>query len=176
MITLDQIVDRLASETSDINEHLYTLKNYARQCDHVTEFGVGPGRSTAAFLSARPQMLRSYDFNECLPLGWWPADPHSLPSIETDWRFILGDSREVEIEATDLLFIDSWHLYDVLRIELQRHQHQVRRWIILHDTVLFPDMVRAVYELLCGEPSWTIVEHRRNNNGLMVLERIKCES
>lgn len=168
---LDEIVDNLMLSPAEINEHLYTLKGYAGQCDHVTEFGVSFGRSTAAFLAARPKVLRSYDVRNCLPLGWWPEGASLGGLVETDWKFTIGDSREIDIDETDLLFIDTWHVYECLKAELDRHQAKVRKWILLHDTVLYREMNRAIYELLERERTWTIAAHHWNNNGLMILER-----
>ena len=46
---------------SDIHEHLPILYKYACQVKHITELGVGPGNSTAAFMYARPKKFITYD-------------------------------------------------------------------------------------------------------------------
>jgi hypothetical protein len=43
----------------------------------------------------------------------------------------------VEIEPTDMLFIDTFHVYEQLRRELALHAGKARRFIVLHDTTTF---------------------------------------
>ena len=55
----------------------------------------------------------------------------------TDFHFTVGDTKAIDIEETDLLFIDTLHTYDQLAAELARHGMKARRWIVLHDTTTF---------------------------------------
>ena len=102
---------------------------------------------------------------------------------------MIGDSSSVEIEETDLLFIDTLHRYGQLKIELEKHASKCKKYIILHDTTLFAfedegiDYIKtnldnskiglwpAVEEFLQKNQNWYIVEKRSNNNGLTVLGR-----
>ena len=43
---------------------------------------------------------------------------------------------DIEIEETDILFIDSWHIYGQLIRELNMHHKKVNKYIILHDTTV----------------------------------------
>jgi hypothetical protein len=82
-----------------------------------------------------------------------------------------------------MLFIDSRHTAEHLWGELLRHAPQVRRWIVLHDTVIFgetgedggPGLLPAVRRYLRDHPEWTVKSHARNNHGLMVLTREPME-
>ena len=49
------------TKSSDICEHLPTLRNYASRSKHITEMGVRGVVSTWAFLAGKPNVLRSYD-------------------------------------------------------------------------------------------------------------------
>jgi hypothetical protein len=40
----------------------------------------------------------------------------------------------VEIEPTDLLLIDTLHVYEQLQAELRRHAGQVRKYVVLPGT------------------------------------------
>jgi hypothetical protein len=161
------------NEPSDINEHLPRLYSLARQCDHVTEFGMGHGRSTTAFLAAAPKKFVSVDVV-------FHNEVHLLRALatRTSFTFVQASTLEVEIEPTDLLFIDTRHTYAQLRAELARHAGQVSRWIALHDTTTFgavgeggePGLWPAVEEFL-ATGGWKVSEKVENNNGLTVLER-----
>lgn len=175
---------------SDINEHLPTLKKYAHECEHITEMGVRTGVSIWALLAAKPLKLIAYDVVK---------DP-GIDQIERcakdcniNFQFEKKDVLKIEIEKTDLLFIDTLHTYEQLRRELNLHADKVRKYIILHDTITFGERGEQVYshasdiarsdvsgkglkyalaEFLDANNKWRIKEAFANNNGLTVLERI----
>ena len=163
---------------SDINEHLPTLKQYAEECEHITEMGVRSVVSTWAFLAAKPKKLVSIDINEC------PLDlVGSLTLMSNiDFSFRLGDTGNPAfiIEETDLLFIDTWHVYQQLKKEFKLHANKARKYIILHDTTTFgthgestghDGLWPAVEEFLEANTNWTLKERFTNNNGLTILSR-----
>jgi hypothetical protein len=165
-------------QPSDINEHLPLLHHYALSCQHVTEFGVGRGMSTVCFIHARPIRLESYD------IGVKPEVASYLDELAASARvqfsFHAEDVRNARIDPTELLFIDTWHVYDQLRLELLIHSDRVSKFIALHDTVTFGDVGEtsghrglwpALIEFLLSHPEWTIFENRSNNNGLTILRR-----
>ncbi len=174
-------------KVTDINEHLLNLWGFAREgsINHVTEMGVGDitgigASSTTAFLHARPRRLVSYDI---LPCPYTKARMDRL-SGHTNYSFIQGDSRDVTIEPTDLLFIDTLHTYDQLRVELRRHSGKVSKYIILHDTVKYADVggdipgfiegskgLRLAIQEFLAEGNFRVKVHFLHQNGLMVLER-----
>jgi len=158
---------------SDINEHLPLLRIYGSLVDHITEFGVRHGNSTVALLASKPKKMISYDWKE---FNQYPKF-RDLVARDTEFVFIQADVREIEIEPTDLLFIDTVHTYEQLSVELKKHAGRVRRYIILHDTHTtdptgsIPGMWKAIGELM-GTGKWRIDCDYENNNGLTVLERI----
>lgn len=169
---------------TDINEHMHRLCELAEQCEHVTEFGIG--RSTWAFMHARPKTLRSYDLlsRDQANKNYRGTDLDLQERLSAqagiDFRFEQADTRTLTIEPTDLLFIDTFHVYEQLRCELERHAEKARKFIVMHDTETFgdkgedgatPGLWGAVEEFLAVHPEWSIVERRTNNNGLSVLVR-----
>jgi hypothetical protein len=203
----EQYYNKLCNLSSDINEHLPTLKRYASECDHVTEMGVRWVVSTFAFAVAKPKKFISIDI----------VDPRNLIQGTLHWnnhqcgdrmnsvidycrlnnvyyQFILGDTTDIEIEETDLLFIDTLHSYTQLKTELSLHSHKVKKYIILHDTESYKytnedsignigtsskdknGLLPALEEFLESNSNWKIREIFVNCNGLTVLERISDES
>jgi hypothetical protein len=68
---------------------------------------------------------------------------------------------EVEIEETELLFIDTYHYYAQLKKELKLHAGKISRYIAFHDTF---NMVRRVKVfqvriqiIQCRDPLWTVL-------------------
>ena len=185
--------EKICNISSDINEHLPTLKRYASECKTVTEMGVRFACSTWAFLEARPEKITCYD------IDYAPFKPSAnllnkmCDNYGIKFEFILGDTLKVEIDNTDLLFIDTLHTYNQLIGELTLHSKNVNKWIILHDTTLFGDgdeyiynhasdliknkqkdkfgLRSAVNDFLSNNKNWEVKEVYTNCNGLTVLER-----
>jgi|688.fasta_scaffold80751_4 hypothetical protein len=172
-MTLDEIYYDKCRTRSDINEHLPVLKEYGEKVNHITEMGVRSIVSTYAFLAAKPKRMISYDIV--------PVDTNHIHSLapSTEYKFIVGDTRLVDIEPTELLFIDTLHTYEQLKIELGLHAPKTSKFIILHDTETFgvrgeggsEGLLKAIDEFLEINPIWTIHLRLKNNNGLTILQR-----
>ena len=134
---------------------------------------MGHGRSTTAFLAASPRKVVSVDVKIHPEL-------HLLQglAVRTQFEFVQANSLEVNIGPTDLLFIDTHHVYEQLKAELARHADEAKRWIALHDTTTFgasgADGGRGIWpavEELVARGEWRIDYKADFNNGLTVLER-----
>jgi hypothetical protein len=179
---------------SDINEHIETLYKYALQSNHITEMGVRFVSSTWAFLNANSKKIISYDIsyhNKNLI----DEVVNIAKEYNINYSFILADVLDLEIEQTDLLFIDTLHTYNQLSNELKKHHSKVNKFIILHDTESFSQvdeliydhasniikntntsktgLMNAINDFLKSEngKNWKIKEIFKNNNGLCILER-----
>jgi tetratricopeptide (TPR) repeat protein len=174
--TLAELYHRSCVTPSDINEHLPVLFGLAKDCRHVTEFGTRTGNSTLAFLAARPEKLVCYD-----QVRFPQVDVLAALAGPVGFEFHRADVLARQIEETDLLFIDTWHVYKQLKEELRLHAEKVRRYIVLHDTTTFGEkgeteghrgLWPAVQEFVAhGE--FRLKARYENNNGLTVLERVK---
>jgi hypothetical protein len=165
--------------TSDINEHLPTLLHYANMCNHITEMGVREVVSTWAFLHAQPKQLISYDIytSENIKSAY-----NAAKEINVDFKFIEADVLTINIDETDLLFIDTLHQYKQLKRELEIHSNNVRKYIIMHDTTKFGisdeytghpgGLWPAVEEFLHNNNLWELEMKYTNNNGLTILRRL----
>lgn len=159
---------------SDIGGHMATLLRLGQRCKHITEFGVRGGNSTSCWLAARPVTLRCYDIN--IPDD---LDLFREAAEHTDFIFTQADTAHlIDIDETDLLFLDTLHTARQLSAEL-RHQHRVARYIVMHDTATNAwagennedGLLKALIEFLLDNPQWRIKEHHKFCNGLTVLER-----
>lgn len=180
-MNLESIYNQKCVTPSDINEHLPTLKRYAEECEHITEMGVRWVVSTYAFMMGKPKKLISYDLDPTEKFGIsskWLKELGNYNNI--DFNFIIGDTLQIEIEETDLLFIDTWHVYEQLKKELELHGNKSRKYIIFHDTTTFgingetkgyEGLWPAIEEFIQNNPHWGIHERFTNNNGLTILKR-----
>ena len=187
--------EELCKTPSDINEHLPTIKKYASECVSVTEMGTRFVVSTWALVEANPEKIVCYDIN----LDFFLKGKSNIEEVcklkNIDFKFIEADTLKVEIENTDLLFIDTLHRYDQLFNELNIHSKNVNKYIILHDTVTFSDVDEFIYQhasdIIKTKQSekvglkiaiddfletengieWQIHDIYTNNNGLTILKR-----
>lgn len=156
---------------SDINEHIPIMHKYANECNHITEFGVRHGVSTWAWLASNAKIIRCFDIvnvEENLKLHYGSAK-----DTKKDFTFTCVNTiaDKLEIEKTDLLFIDTEHTYEQCSQELKMHGHKVNKYIIFHDTTLCLELNKAIEEFLSNNLNWKIKEVHKNNNGLTILER-----
>lgn len=173
---LDVMYSGAVAAPSDINEHLPTLRALASSVDRVTEMGTRTGVSTTALLAGRPLRHVSYDL-------LFREDAYRVLSAAdeaTEATFVQADVLQIDIDETDLLFIDTLHTYAQLGAELRRHASKVTCFIALHDTTTFgevgedgarPGLWKAVEEFVAERPEWHVEHRYTNNNGLTVLRR-----
>lgn len=191
----------LCAKSSDINEHLPTLKRYASECTTITECGVRSAVSSYAFACALVDIPDA-----------------RIIQVDMDWHANIGTFQkacvkeglrttfygmsdlECPLEQTDLLFIDTWHVYGHLKRELARWNSSVNKYIIMHDTVvdaIYGETLRngwdpvkqskesgipideirkgltpAIREFLEDHPEWIVDAEYVNNNGLTILRRL----
>lgn len=173
---------------SDINEHLPTLYKYALECNHITEMGVRDVVSTWAFLMAKPKKLKCYDIHKSQNID------EAIIASDGVMEFTESDVLTIEIEPTELLFIDTLHTYTQLKKELALHAKNVSKYIILHDTVTYGQVPEpaswqtleimknyvqndrgikpAISDFLEWNLEWAYHEHFDNNNGLLIIKKI----
>jgi|15BtaG_2_1085339.scaffolds.fasta_scaffold06508_2 hypothetical protein len=188
---LEKKVNEMAYSKSDMNEHISTLVEYGQKCDHITEMGVRGIVSTWAFLGSAPDKLISYDIYH--PERWGGDLDSVYETAEQyglNFEFIEKDVLTVEIEPTDLLFIDTWHHYDQLKVELKLHSDKAKKYIILHDTTKYAEVGEdighdntwgdtysgkgiwfAIEEFLDDNSEWILHKRFTHCNGLTILER-----
>jgi hypothetical protein len=199
--------------TTDINEHLETLCNFAKECDTIVEMGVSHAVSTWAFLEGlrirKKKLMKDKQYSDCSLLSVDIADVPDIDFVKKEanklcipFDFVKISSLDVEIpENTDLLFIDTWHVYGQLKRELEKHHSKVRKYIIMHDTEIDKiksESVRlesdideecnrsgfsqedvtkgigyAIVEFVQNHSDeWNVFVHYPYNNGLTVLQRV----
>ena len=190
----------MALRPSDINEHLYTLYTYASRCTSVVECGVRDVVSSYAFASA---LVGVPDHTYTL------IDPYKSSNIDpflqmcategVNASFLKAGDTECEPFGTDLLFIDTWHVYAQLKRELAHWHSHVRKYILMHDTTVdevYGESIRmrmdvgaqiretgypqeeicrglgpAIAEFLEAHPEWVLEKKYTHNNGLTILAR-----
>jgi len=132
----------------DIAEHVDVMYEYALDCVHVTACGLieevtpwvfaralhdGHTARKAASDAGPPPRLVCTDV-------WWRSYIYTVREVcaahGISFRFMKGNDLDLALEPTDLLFIDTWHVYGHLKRELEQLSPLVRRYIMVHDTTV----------------------------------------
>lgn len=170
--------NQLCKTPSDINEHLTTLAELASECSHVTEMGVRYCVSTWGFVEGMEGgKLIGIDINH--PSFYvQQGGGNSLFLVKEackakgiEYKFIEASTLDIEIEPTELLFIDTLHTGEQLKQELALHGDKASKYIVFHDTVSCADELMPVINEFLKKGKWKIERHYENNNGLMILSR-----
>lgn len=169
---------------TDINEHLPTLKKYADECNHITEFGTRKGVSTWSWLMSSAKTIRCFD-NDMKVMQHLTHHIKCAEQLKKDFTFTCVNTiaKGLEIEPTDLLFVDTLHTYEQVITELKMHSNKVRKYILFHDTSSHPsnaksveyerEVNKAVNEFLDTNKNWILKERFTNNHGLTIIQRIQ---
>ena len=191
------------NKPSDIYEHIPILYEYAKDCNHITECGVRTAVSSWAFAKGLVEngsplkQLISVDlnFHENIRKLQNACEKNNI-----NFTFLQGNDISFDFEETDLLFIDTWHIYGHLKRELAKHSPKVKKYIIMHDTEvdaiagesircghniaeqirdtgyslddITTGLKRAIDEFLIVHPEFQVHKIYTNCNGLTILKRI----
>lgn len=199
--SLQEMYHHHCNAWSDIYEHLPVLYQLAKECSSVTEIGIRSIVSTWGVLqglSENPYFERTYIG---IDLSAPPLDRLNLAKELAKrnnifFKFVQANDMQIELEPTDMLFIDSLHTYCHLTYELEKFSGQVKKYICMHDTsppwgyvddteyhgdyseypASFDKTKRglwpAVEDFLARHPEWSLSERRTNNHGFTILQRI----
>lgn len=192
--------EHVCRNSSDIYEHIPVLRQLARQCSSVTEIGLRSLVSSWGIwlgLSESFQPHRSYLGIDLISP---PEDrlffaQRLVESAGISFQFWEANDMTIDIEPTDMLFIDSLHTYCHLSYELEKFAPKVRKYIAMHDTsepwgdtddseykgnyLEYPPEIDrtkrglwpAVEDFLQRHPQWKLMERRLNNHGFTILKR-----
>ena len=131
--------------------------------------------------------LRSYD----IELNWEVGELFKrAKTVGKDVVYEKANVLNIDIEQTDLLFIDTWHSSSHLTHELAMHGNKANKYLVFHDTQTYgcrdekddwmlyrpmpnEGLIGPIVNFVINNPEWKFKEFRTNNNGLTVLERTK---
>lgn len=179
--SVSEVLDRAVAIKRDLNEHLLTLRDYARDADRYCEVSNRIESAVAAIASGCKRLeLHNTELNrglnEVVNMATGEDKETDDPAL-----FIEFDSRPSVavdgIKDCDVLFIDSVHTYQMLIDELRKYAGSVSRYIIMHDTQVHgktgedggPGLLPALREFMREFPEWSVINHTNTQHGLTVI-------
>tara|TARA_B110000858_G_scaffold189010_1_gene235249 strand:- start:821 stop:1432 length:612 start_codon:yes stop_codon:yes gene_type:complete len=136
---MDSKYHTLCQTRGDINEHLPTLYKYAKDCESILELGVRGVVSSWAFIKGLSENEKNVkkillnDIETCDIDEIMEVTKGMGVNISHEWK----NDLELDIkENVDLTFIDTWHVYALLKRELEKFSKVTNKYIIMHDTTV----------------------------------------
>jgi len=203
-LELQKNYEIVCRKNNDLTPYAEILAYMSSNVASVTEMGIGPKtyglNSTWGLLfglyksSASNKRYVAYDYEDNPVNDNIYIAKNLAESLGIDFNFIIGDTGDVIIENSDLLFIDTDHTYQHLMKELILHSPKINKYILIHDTSgkyghwedwpydherrgelrtqpekygLWP----CCENFLKNNPEWKLLERYEENMGLTILER-----
>jgi GT2 family glycosyltransferase/predicted O-methyltransferase YrrM len=184
-----------AQTPSDINEHLELLYRIVAETNaqKIVELGVRGGNSTCALVIGAAETgghVTSVDHGKGAAYSGEEPTWDSLAQasvvindkldLSGYWMLVVRDDLEFAREyddEIDVLMIDTSHSYEQTRKELEAWGSKVVTggFIVIHDTVSFPEQNKAIWEFMDEHQFSDYVEHK-NCNGLGIIIKGKATS
>ena len=172
-VTLATMQDRRAE---DISNHLMTLALVITEFGlrQIVELGTRDGNSTLALLEAARSIgghVTSVDVQPCS----LAKSRVAAAGLNDLWTFLQADDMQLsppQIPASiDFLFLDTTHLYEPTKAELDKYFSYLRdgSWIALHDYVSFAGVSHAIDDFVNSRISKPRFYAYTHQNGLALL-------
>lgn len=153
------------------------IKKYMKECKSYMELGTHQGGTASAAMLCKPKRVYLVDmdmsrYNKFLStIASDFCDKNDIELIVKE-----SDSTSIgTINMTDMLVIDSYHHPAHMQKELNLHGHNVRKYIIAHDTSIVNGKPNdSLYQCLnkfASENGWDIIERGTTNVGYTVLRK-----
>jgi predicted O-methyltransferase YrrM len=188
----EQILNNVLTGTGDSDKHLLTLFSISLSINakSILELGVRSGSTTLPFLMAAGLtngFLESADIN--------PTSFECPKEYTNLWKFYQKNAVDLLKEKTekkekyDLIYVDDWHSYDHVKLELEYIDQLVRPGsvVLLHDLMYGNTCPYYHVDLTTCSPQWAnggpyraVAELNPNfwefstipvNNGLTILRK-----
>lgn len=181
--SLDKWLAAAAAHPSDFHEHVPTLKELAARCGHATEISAWQKPADVALAAGLGEQGRFTSVCRRAKPQW----KHLAKYLGERFKGVEAEGAAVELEPTDLLFVDTEHDAEILFAILERHHAKVNKYIVVHCTETFgetgdqrdaagnakPGVLQGLGQFLSRHMEWGVIRRDTNNHGLMVLSKLE---
>jgi hypothetical protein len=143
------------------------------KCESYIELGVHQGGTASNILLQKPKKVVLVDKNLDLyrehlePIAIHYCDQHNIELKTKECESI--DLEAIELNC-DMLLIDSYHKPDYMLQELSTHAHNIKKYIIAHDTYAVRSLHKCLEDFAIKN-KWKVLEYNKQNVGYTVLGR-----
>jgi hypothetical protein len=172
--SVQDLFTAVQAKPRDLDQHMPILREYASKVKHATEL-TARRESTIALLTGRPETVISYSSE---------VDGHVTKaavlvadSTRYDRRPLNPAAIVMDMQPTELVFIDTKHTYEHVLTELRTYSHAASRFMVLHDTSHYgavgddggKGIIFAIADFLANNPKWFVIYQVKEQYGLTIL-------
>lgn len=163
----------VCAKESDFHQHAPTVKELADRCERVAEISAWNNKPTLISLAASSaKSVVSYAAAE--KIDW-----RRLTELTGGERFRGVPNIPPQVDACDLLIVDTQHDAVTVYHQLRNNAPVVSRYMVVHTTDIYGEtgdngkegVNHAIRRFVRENPEWTSVRRDTNNFGLVVLSR-----
>jgi len=154
-------------------KYLPHIREYMQECNSYRELGTNQGASASAVVLENVPFVQLIDKSFSRFRPW----KHYFDSYAEANNIVLNlvESSSLEVNVTrdtDFLFVDSVHKYNHVLEELRLYSPFVNKYIMIHDTVGYPGVGKAVDDFVSKTIEWKLSFHYDHPKaGYTVLEK-----
>jgi predicted O-methyltransferase YrrM len=179
MESIDQIFKSFQTQTrdninwknsGDMSSRLDWIKDNFAGLDSITEIGTYQGCSTSAWLKCLPKKLTCIDIVKNLDDATFK---NAATAAGIVFEYIISDCLKLEIDQTDLLFIDTIHTEEQVFKELLLHGEKANTYLAFHDVNPKKWTTKHGIDkwLAVTNTRWTVYFDDNSGDGFLVLKR-----
>lgn len=154
------------------SSYLIRIKDLFKDCKSYREIGTWQGASTSTAL------LENIPYIETIDISFQHINPYLhlfknyAETNSVDFVMIENDSlKHLSEKVTEVLLIDGYHNAKHVAQELDLYSKITAKFIMLHDTTLFPRLQKVVSRFLERNTDWAIHEKNEDSVGFTVLKK-----
>jgi hypothetical protein len=179
MSELDEMYQEVCRASSPLNKHCSKIHEIASKCHHITELAIKTYEIAISVLATKPTKFHLYREKEETLKEIKKKIEDVIPK-HTEIKLFHGHSLKTQIEATDMLILNTHHTAARLKKELLQHAGNVKRFIAFPSVYAFakrgedgsiPGVVDAILEFIKENPEWFIIYKNKASSGLIIIER-----
>ena len=176
--TIEAIYQNTLNLERDSNRHMPKLRELADNCKTVTDISIRQ-ESFIALAASKAEVVYSH------------SNEHNTLTdhvVKLRGKFVQRLSaipqNIIQIQPTDLLFLNTTHTANQVSKELAVFAPSVRHYIVLHNTMIYgetgeghteqapvPGILLSVRHFMRQNPEWSVIYHSTEQFGLTVLSK-----
>jgi predicted O-methyltransferase YrrM len=155
----------------EYTDYLDAISRYSSEIKSYREIGTWQGASTSRILLEKIPYVHTIDND----LKKYLKHHHHFDTFakQNKIEYIVTEKDSLDYlvgTEVDFTFLDGWHNANHVFKELLKYSLFTKKYIMLHDTTLFPRLTIAV-DRFVNKGGWKIKEVHRANVGFTILEK-----
>lgn len=154
-------------------KYLTRIADLLLNCDSYRELGTNQGASAFVAVATNIKFMDLID----ITFEGMISNKHILETYghknNIKINFYETNSLDAKIDyEVDFLFVDSLHRPEHVKKEIEKYEPLTKKFIMFHDTTLYPKIYSIVLDFLKNNKNWELFEVETEMAGHTIIKRI----